>query len=324
MECTQVAGGNIELRKGRKLYMKLSTTTGFYRHRPGGIEVPMTDCIRKLHAIGYEDIDLNFCLTKKDTQEKGKCKELEPDNWHDWVLEMKELLAGLNMTASQAHAPFYNVLDKDYPDREHTEKIVRRSIMAAGELGVKAIVIHAGFHLYDNNFRKCLEDNMEYYKPHLELAARYGLSVAVENMFDRTDPSRKCRRDRFAARTEEIIEIVDRLSEQYDNVGICWDFGHANMMGWNQPQALEMMGERLIATHVQDNYADSDHHLLPCHGTIEWEPIMKTLKKIDYKGVFAYETHKAAERVPEPVIDALLTYSLQLGKYLISLYDAAK
>ena len=120
------------------------------------------------------------------------------------------------------------------------------------------------------------------------------------------------------------MELVDRLSEQYDNVGICWDFGHANMMGWNQPQALEMMGKRLIATHVQDNYADNDHHLLPYHGTIEWEPIMKMLKKIDYKGVFAYETHKAAERVPEPVIDALLTYSLQLGKYLVSLYDTAE
>ena len=110
--------------------MRLSTTTGFYRHRPDGIEIPMTDCIRKLHAIGYEDVDLNFCMTKKETPEKGKCKELEPDNWHDWVLEMKELLAELGMTASQAHAPFYNVLDKDYPDREHTEEIVRRSANA--------------------------------------------------------------------------------------------------------------------------------------------------------------------------------------------------
>lgn len=296
--------------------MKLSTTTAFYRNRPGGIEIPITDCVRKLHQIGFEDVDLNFCFAGK-----GKCTELEPDNWHDWVLEMKELLAELGMTASQAHAPYYNVLDKNYGDREHTEEIVRRSIMSAGELGVKAVIIHAGVNLHDNDFRRNLEENMEYYKPHLELAARYGVSIAVENMFDKTDPVRKCRCDRFAARTQELIEIVDRLSEQYDNMGICWDFGHANMMGWNQPQALEMMGRRLIATHVQDNYADSDHHLLPYHGSVEWEPIMKTLRRIDYKGVFAYETHKAAQRVPEPVIDALLTYSLQLGNYLVSLCD---
>ena len=107
----------------------------------------------------------------------------------------------------------------------------------------------------------------------------------------------------------------------YDNVGICWDFGHANEMGLNQPQALEMIGNRLIAVHVQDNYGINDDHLFPYHGNIEWEPIMKTLKKIDYKGVFAYETHKATMRVPEPLIDAILQYSLQLGNYLISLCD---
>ena len=48
---------------------------------------------------------------------------------------------------------------------------------------------------------------------------------------------------------------------------------------------------------------------------------MKTLKKIDYQGVFAYETHRASMRVPEPVIDALLTYAFQLGNYLISLSE---
>ena len=50
---------------------------------------------------------------------------------------------------------------------------------------------------------------------------------------------------------------------------------------------------------------------------------MKTLKKIGYEGVFAYETHKATTRVPEPLIDAILAYSVEVGNYLISLYDEA-
>ncbi len=299
--------------------MKLSTTTAIYRDRPEGRAViPIMDCVKRLHKVGYEDVDFNFCLMNQYDL------ELTGPGWQDWVKEMKEVLARLNMTASQAHTPFYNVLDpSSVKDVEHTEEMVRRSIMAAGELGVKATVIHGGTHFFDNDYKKMVRDNVEYLKPHVELAARYGMNIAVENMFDKMDPVLGYRRPRFLARVEEVLEVVDTLRQTYDNVGVCWDFGHANEMGWNQPQALKMIGDRLIALHVQDNYGVKDDHLLPYHGTIQWEPVMKTLKDIGYEGVFAYETHKAAMRVPEQVLDALLAYSLELGKYLISLYDGS-
>jgi sugar phosphate isomerase/epimerase len=126
---------------------------------------------------------------------------------------------------------------------------------------------------------------------------------------------------RYLTRAEELVDLVDTLRESYDNVGITWDFGHANEMGWNQVEALTLIGSRLISLHVNDNFGVLDDHLLPYHGEIEWEPIMKTLKEIGYKGVFAYETHKAAERVPEGVIDSFLRYTYDLGNYLISLCD---
>ncbi|MCI8515572.1 MAG: sugar phosphate isomerase/epimerase [Hungatella sp.] len=299
--------------------MKLSTTTAMYRDRPQGRAViPIMDCVKRLHRAGYEDVDFNFCLMNQYDL------ELTNDHWMDWVKEMKEVLEELHMTAGQAHAPFYNVLDpSSVRDVNHTEEMVRRSVMAAGQLGVKAIVIHGGTYFFDNDYKKILRDNVEYFKPHVELAAKYGMSVAVENLFDKMDHKLGYRCRRFTARVDEVLDLVEALSRDYDNVGVCWDFGHANEMGWDQPQALEMIGKRLIATHVQDNYGVIDDHLLPYHGTIDWEPVMTTLKKIGYEGAFAYETHKAAMRVPEPLMDALLAYSVELGKYLISLYDKA-
>lgn len=299
--------------------MKLSTTTAMYRDRPEGRAViPIMDSVRRLHKAGYEDVDFNFCLMNQYDL------ELTGEGWRDWVGQMKEVMAELGMTASQAHTPFYNVLDpSSVADVAHTEEMVRRSIIAAGELGVKATVIHVGTHFFDNDYKKILHDNVEYLKPHVELAARYGMDMAVENLFDTMFPELGHRCHRYSARADEVLEVVDALRGHYDNVGVCWDFGHANEMGWNQTQALEMIGERLVALHVQDNYGVIDDHLLPYHGTIEWEPIMRTLKKIGYEGAFAYETHKATARVPEPLIDVLLAYSLELGKYLISLYDEA-
>jgi len=45
------------------------------------------------------------------------------------------------------------------------------------------------------------------------------------------------------------------------------------------------------------------------------------LKKIKYNGAFAFETHKATERIPEPLIESFLKYTYDLGQYLISLAE---
>ena len=223
------------------------------------------------------------------------------------------------MTVSQSHAPFYNVIDPNYPYREEEEEMVRRSIIASSELGAGIVVIHGGSLPYCPDYRKNKRENIEYLKPHLELAAEYGVKIAIENLFDINDSEKRVRVPRYLADPEDLIDLVDTLHQSYDNVGIVWDFGHANLMHWNQPECLEMMGDRLIATHVQDNYGVIDDHLLPYLGTIEWEPIMKTLKKINYQGAFAYETHKMTDRLPDPMIDAMMRYAYELGEYLLTL-----
>lgn len=295
--------------------MKLSTTTLFYGPRPDGSVAPIMDSIRRIHKAGFRDVDLNFAWTRR------RQTELYFDDWKDWIKQCRELLEELDMTVSQSHAPFYNVIDPSYPYREEEEEMVRRSILAAAELGAGIIVIHGGSVPYRADYKKNKIENMEYFKPHLELAAKHGVTIAIENLFDENDLQKRVRVPRYLADPEDLIDLVDSLHVSYDNVGIVWDFGHANLMNWNQPECLEMIGKRLIATHVQDNYGVVDDHLLPYLGNVEWEPIMKTLKKIGYEGAFAYETHKMTDRLPDPMVDAMLRYSFELGNYLLSLAE---
>lgn len=295
--------------------MILSTTTLFYGPRPDGSVAPILDSIKRIHKAGFRDIDLNFAWTRRFKT------ELYYDNWESWTEECRQLIKELDMTVSQSHAPFYNVIDPDYPYREEEEEMVRRSIIAAARLGADSIVIHGGTHNYSCNYRKNKEDNIEYLKPHLELAQKHNIRIAIENLFDSNDMERGVRVPRYLSDPEDLVELVDTIKESYDNIGIVWDFGHANMMSWNQPEALRMIGKRLIATHVQDNYGVVDNHLLPFLGTVEWEPVMKALKEIGYEGAFAYETHKMTDRLPDPVVDAMLKYSFELGNYLLTLAE---
>ena len=236
--------------------MKLSTTTLFYGPRPDGSVGPMLESIRRIHKAGFRDLDLNFAWTRSHKT------ELYYDNWREWIKECRALIEELGMTVSQSHAPFYNVINPDYPYREEEEEMVRRSIIASSELGAGIVVIHGGSRPYRPDYRKNKQENIEYFKPHLEFAAKYGVKLAIENLFDLNDSEKRVRVPRYLADPEDLIDLVDTLHQSYDNVGIVWDFGHANLMHWNQPECLEMMGDRLIATHVQDNYGVIDDHLL--------------------------------------------------------------
>ena len=108
--------------------MKLSTTTLFYGPRPDGSVAPVMDSIRRIYKAGFRDVDLNFAWTRR------RQTELYFDNWRDWIKQCKELSEDLGMTVSQSHAPFYNVIDPAYSYREEEEEMVRRSIIASGEV----------------------------------------------------------------------------------------------------------------------------------------------------------------------------------------------
>lgn len=293
--------------------MILSTTTAIYRDRPeGSCKIPVMDSIRRIHKAGFRDADINFNLMNK------KDLELTQPNWTGWAEDMAALLQELGMTVYQCHLPFYNVLEpKVLQDPEHTEEIIRRSLIAAGKMGIRIAVVHPGTHFGENSYKRSLYDNAEYLKPHLDEAAKQGISLAVENLFDRRDQWKFPRK--FAGQTDALLDLCALLEQDYPNIGICWDFGHANIQGYNQVQALEMIGDRLIATHVCDNFGTSDDHLLPYMGNIEWTPVMKALTKIGYQGAFAFETHRVTNTMPEEMIDTALRYAYDLGCHLLTL-----
>ena len=81
---------------------------------------------------------------------------------------------------------------------------------------------------------------------------------------------------------EHLDAIFERFSSPY--VGFCYDSGHENC---NHPDidCLKLYGDRLFALHINDNFGDSDTHVLPFDGTVNWEDKMRKLKlckDIDY------------------------------------------
>ncbi|HHV60077.1 MAG TPA: hypothetical protein GXX49_07275 [Clostridiaceae bacterium] len=96
--------------------------------------------------------------------------------------------------------------------------------------------------------------------------------------------------------------------------------GHAQVNKINQPEAPRYIGKRLKATHVHVNYGETDEHLLPFYGSIDWREVMNALKDIDYEEDFAYEVHRFFDVLPDGEFrDDLLKFAYKLGQYLLSL-----
>ena len=239
------------------------------------------------------------------------------DDWEEETRRLKELAQTLGIQFSQSHLEFYNVCDQNAERREWREELVRRGIIASGRLGVKWAVYHAGsvYDHLDYSYAKSREANLEYVKPHLELAARAGIGLAVENVPDKE-------KRRFSGSAEELIDLVDTVNQK--NFGICWDFGHAHLAGIDQPYWLRRIGSRLKAVHIADNNGEWDEHLAPFYGTIDWTAMMRTLKQIGYQNDLTYEIHNMTRRLPDKLREVQLKHLIEIGQYLRQIYETAE
>ncbi len=84
--------------------------------------------------------------------------------------------------------------------------------------------------------------------------------------------------------------LVDLLEKDLDapRTGICLDFGHAFLMG-DVADTIETVSEHLITTHVHDNGGQTDEHLVPFDGRINWDIALMTMQKVGYDGTYLME-----------------------------------
>ena len=218
--------------------------------------------------------NINFCFT-------------EFQNLLDENIDLKPIAnkcRELNLVSNTGHAPihwpfFFNGY-YNRPDREVLEKRILKSIEMSKLFDIKLLVIHVGTYLDQNgkyDMQKSIQYNIEYLDKFVKCADKNGVKVAIENgtqMEEDTTPY-----------VEELIKLVDYFNNKYGKevLGICFDFGHANVGKLNIYEEIKKIGNRLKVTHIHDNFGKDDHNF-PYNGNINWNLAMKALKGINYKG----------------------------------------
>lgn len=287
--------------------MRLSTSMNVL-FDPGRVSAERA--MERLKRAGFEVLDFNFC----DWLFEGS--PFVSDDWEEWVKGIAEAARRLDVRFSQAHGPIF---DK-FGDDERTKWMIRmshRTLYACAILGVRWCVFEPETFpgaFDDRHLEDLKQRNLDWLGQLLKTAERTGVGIAIENCADIPPPQRGFRRA-YGSTPAELIELVDALGSEL--VGICWDTGHAHIQRLKQGEALRAIGKRLKATHIQDNNGESDQHLLPFYGTIDWREVVGALYEIGYEGDFTYEIHNFVRPLPDPLRDEALRYAKKVGSYLL-------
>lgn len=291
--------------------MRLAISLGSFADRIDGQYTSSIESMRRCKAAGFCVLDARFFPSLH-----GKT-ELVKDNWQELIYELRDEAEKLGVEFSQSHPVFVPGADiKQHPAemQELFDEMMRRSIIASSILGVKWAVLHP---VTDKSIEFSLETiiqrNLEFYEPVTELAAKYNVGLAFENLPEKPGDSKR----KYISRADELAELVDMYHAP--QIGVCWDFGHANLIYRDQATALRTLGKRLKATHVADNSGVSDDHLFPFHGSINWHSIMPVLTDIGYDGDFTYEATREFSKLPDNLKDGIAKIGYEIGMYCLSL-----
>lgn len=206
-------------------------------------------------------------------------------DWEAKIHRIGDMLAERGLSCIQMHLPTYPIFLSSEIIRDDIKEAIMRSLRAMKILGCEWGAYHprtafTNGSRIDVSFR----DNYNEIGMYLEEAERLGVGIAIENIPIFPD----CPHHKFyTADYGDFRELVDAFGS--DRIGVCWDFGHANLMATRQERAMELLGDKIRITHVASNRGFFDDHLVPTVGTVNWKSIMPALRAAGYEGALSLE-----------------------------------
>lgn len=193
-----------------------------------------------------------------------------------------------------------NLGSRDAEMRRHSVDDVAKTAAYAGAVGARYLVIHPGCPSGDlcrDTDADALAWSIERLLP---VAETNDVRLCLENL-----PAHFCWSDMAT-----LVDFVESCGAPH--LGICLDTGHSNTVA-SAPDHIRAAGRFLFTTHLHDNHGQSDEHLGPGEGTIDWNEVAGALVEIGYDGALILECPEwwfnHPENVDNDVIDRLHAFN---------------
>ena len=283
--------------------LKISSTLNLHHYTKDDFLSYVRSGLEFMQNVGFDAADFPMRFLPKSIPDIAKYAE-----------DIKQIERKANIRFEVCHLP-YSTSICTHPELLPTfNDSVHRSIDLAHYLGIKYAVLHPNtVSVPEDEFdrTKSYDSVMSHLAPFVEHASKVGVNLAVENMrvvYEKYPTHRYCQTP------DELCDIADALG-----IGVCWDFGHANISKVNQKEGIRYVGNRLKVIHVNDNTGYDDDHILPFTGNINWNEAIEALSDVGFTGLFNYEIN--TNRVPSSLRKSFAEYLVCAANEMLTYYN---
>ena len=206
--------------------------------------------------------------------------------------EMKDGIAAGGMPCDSLHGVFGEQFDPSVPDeaaRRFAVDTYKHEAQICRELGGDLVVVHCSSIREHGISERERVARVEQLKKSVVDLGTFGSTCGVTFAFENLPGYHAIGSD--VAELKGILDEVDAV-----NTGMCFDSGHANMVG-DPVAAAVQANEQMIYAHISDNSGTADEHKLITYGTINADGLARALRQIHYDGTFMLEVFYSAERL---------------------------
>ena len=208
------------------------------------------------------------------------------------VEEMLDAIAAGEMPCDSLHGVYGEAHDPSSPDEDARTAAVD-TFKAEGELALRLggslVVVHCatirekGVSLAERRLR------LEHLGKSMRELGKFGRKMGVQYAFENLPG--------YHAVGWDVGELAGTLrAARAPHTGMCFDTGHANMVGDAAVAASQTAGQ-MIYVHLSDNSGLSDDHDMPTYGTLDCDALPRALRAQNYRGTMMLEVFYSVDRL---------------------------
>ncbi len=267
--------------------MKIGISTGVY------VNYPLEETTRRIAAAGYDGIDYWG----------GRPHVYRRDLDADALQSQRRLAESLGLAAPSLLPAFFRYPHSLCSPNETVWRdsidYVQQSIDNAVQLGAPIVLLVPTMSLHGQG----RSDAWERFVRAVDLLCRYarprGVTLGIEVV------------NRFVSdlivRAADVLPLLEQVP--HSNLGVVLDTGHMNLVDEPYETALQLLGDRLLQVHVNDNDGKQQQNLVPGDGSFDFPRLLMALRAAGFDGYltvelgyhFIFEPDAAAERAVRQV-----------------------
>jgi len=232
-------------------------------------EMPSVDKIRWAADHGLDALELSF----------NRCPELScADAGLAETCRTAADRHGIDLTAHAQEDTWLS--DPDPAGAAQATAVLAQRIEQIARFGAQSVVVHACPYRPRVPGRESAQA-VSLARSIVSLAtpcAAYGVALLIETLTRQSNG--------YTSTLDHIIAAVDHVDSPW--IGICVDTNHINTCEPLNP-AIRRAGSRVKECHCNDNHGETEEHLLPFDGTIDWHAFGRALLDIHFDGALILE-----------------------------------